>query len=286
MSPLRTFLLLVPLSLALAIPGAALAQETTDEDDPIVVISGDVTVAEDETVDDGVFVVHGDVVIDGIVDGDVFVIDGTVEVNGEITGDLTTIDDEPVIGTDATIGGDVNSEDWTDWEGAWWIGPLALWLAITFSTLFLGLLLLLIAPRAADAAYLQARDRPWESVAMGFGIFVLLPILAVVALITLVGLPLGIALLLALVPLMAIAYTTTCWLLGGRVLGPPRSRFVSFLVGWAILRAVALIPVLGLLVWLGATIFGLGVLGLALWRARTTAAPPSAPPPAATTTPA
>ena len=54
----------------------------------------------------------------------------------------------------------------------------------------------------------------------------------------------------------------------------------------AILRAVALIPVLGLLVWLGATIFGLGVLGLALWRARTPAAPPSAPPPAATTAPA
>jgi hypothetical protein len=286
MSPLRTFLLLVPLSLGLALPGSALAQETTDEDDPIVVISGDVTVAEDETVDEGVFVVHGDVVIDGIVDGDVFVIDGTVEVNGEITGDLTTIDDEPVIGTDATIGGDVNSEDWTDWDGAWWIGPLALWLAITFSTLFLGVLLLLIAPRAADAAYLQARDGPWESIATGLGIFVLLPILAVVALVTLVGLPLGIALLLALVPLMAIAYTTTCWLLGHRVLGPPRNRFVSFLAGWAILRAVALIPVVGVLVWLGATIFGLGVLGLALWRARTPAAPPAPPPPAATTTPA
>ena len=83
----------------------------------------------------------------------------------------------------------------------------------------------------------------------------------------------GIALLLALVPLMAIAYTTTCWLLGRRVLGPPRSRFVSFLVGWAILRAVALIPVFGLLVWLGATIFGLGV-SLGAVAARTPAAPP------------
>ena len=117
------------------------------------------TVAEGETVDDGVFVIHGDVVIDGIVDGDVFVIDGTVEVNGEITGDLTTIDDEAVIGADATIGGDVNSEDWTDWEGAWWIGPLALWLAITFPDPL---------PRPAPAADRPARRRRRLSAGAGW----------------------------------------------------------------------------------------------------------------------
>ena len=63
-----------------------------------------------------------------------------------------------------------------------------------------------------------------------------LPILAVLALVTLVGLPLGIAVLLALLPLGAIAYVTTLWVVGRLVLKPPRGRVASFLVGWAIFR--------------------------------------------------
>ena len=44
----------------------------------------------------------------------------------------------------------------------------------------------------------------------------------------------------------------------------PRPR----LVGWAILRVVALIPILGGLVWFAAVVFGLGALAVAIWRAR------------------
>jgi hypothetical protein len=43
---------------------------------------------------------------------------------------------------------------------------------------------------------------------------------------------------------------------------------VAFLVGWAILRVVALIPILGGLVWFAAVVFGLGALAVAIWRAR------------------
>ena len=43
---------------------------------------------------------------------------------------------------------------------------------------------------------------------------------------------------------------------------------VAFLVGWAILRVAALIPILGGLVWFVAVVFGLGVLLVAIWRAR------------------
>jgi hypothetical protein len=284
---LRLFLPLVALGLAFAFPPAAAADDNQD----FVVISGPVTVAEGETVDN-VFVIDGDVTIDGTVDGDVFVVDGVVEVNGEITGDLTTIDDDPVIASGGTVGGEINAkEDFPDFGGRWWIAPLALWLAITFSTLVLGLLLLLLAPRAADATYRQASEGPWASVAAGFGVFILLPVLAVIAGVTLVGLPLGIALLLLLLPLMAIAYTTSCWLLGRRLVRPPRGRFRAFLAGWGILRVLALIPAVGVLVWIGAAIFGLGVLALALWRARTPAEPgpppePGPPEAPAATTPA
>ena len=75
-------------------------------------------------------------------------------------------------------------------------------------------------------------------------------------------------LLLALVPIYALGYVAGAWLLGRRILKPAASRFAAFLVGWAILRVVALIPIAGGLAWLVATVFGLGALIVAAWRAR------------------
>ena len=282
--------LFAALALLVVFPGVAAADD--GDDDTIVVITGGATVAEGETVD-GVVVVDGPVRIDGTVDGDVFVISGDTEISGEVTGDVTVLaepavinsgariggdlrygDEEPDIASGARIDGEVSDEDWSDLRPAGFIGWAVFWLALALSSLALGLLLLLIAPRAADAAYRQARDGAWESAAAGVAIFILLPILAVLALVTLVGVPLGIGLLLALLPLGAIAYVTTLWVVGRALVKPPRGRLVAFLAGWAIFRAGALVPVLGILVWLAATVFGLGVLGLALWRARSPAAPP------------
>ena len=58
----------------------------------------------------------------------------------------------------------------------------------------------------------------------------------------------------------------------------PTAWVLAFLVGWGILRVLALIPILGGLVWFAAVVFGLGALVVAIWRARTTsrAAPAAA----------
>ena len=61
---------------------------------------------------------------------------------------------------------------------------------------------------------------------------------------------------------------TAAWALGRRILAPPRHRILSFLAGLAILRAVALIPVLGALAFLAAAIVGLGLLAAAVTAAR------------------
>jgi hypothetical protein len=52
---------------------------------------------------------------------------------------------------------------------------------------------------------------------------------------------------------------------------------VAFLVGWAILRVVALIPILGGLVWFAAVVVGLGALAVAIWRARSASQATAAP---------
>ena len=65
------------------------------------------------------------------------------------------------------------------------------------------------------------------------------------------------------------------WLLGRRIISSGQSRLVVFLVGLAILRVLALIPILGGIVWFVATVFGLGALTVAIWRARSDRVPPS-----------
>jgi hypothetical protein len=135
------------------------------------------------------------------------------------------------------------------------------------SAVILGLVLLAFAPRAADAAFDALRTATWPAVGWGFAFLVGVPILAVVALVTLVGIPFGIALLLAMLPLLAVGYVTGAWLLGRRLLAAPRSRFLAFLAGIAIVRLLALVPFLGGIVWLAATVVGLGALIVAAWRA-------------------
>jgi hypothetical protein len=104
------------------------------------------------------------------------------------------------------------------------------------------------------------------------------PLLAVLALVTLVGIPFGVALLLAAIPVLVVAYVTTAWIVGRRVLrNRSASRWAALLTGWGILRVLALIPVAGGLVGLVATVVGLGALAMALWHARRPGAPAARP---------
>ena len=56
--------------------------------------------------------------------------------------------------------------------------------------------------------------------------------------------------------------------LGRRIVKEPKGRIWAFLAGLAILRALALVPILGFLVGLAAAIFGLGLIGAAIGAAR------------------
>lgn len=282
--------------LALVAPaGAAAASAQGHEDDAIVVISGDVTVPRGEVVD-GVFVISGDVRIAGRVDGEVLLISGDLTIAGRVdgdvfvadgvtrllpravvTGDLSYGDDRPRVASGAAVGGTVEEEDWPDASGlAFLIGGFVIWLAVGISAALLGLLLLLIAPRAADAIYERARERIGPLIAIGIAIGIVLPVLVVLAAVTLVGLPLAIGLGLALLPIGAVAYVTSAWALGRAIVKPPRNRYLSFLAGLAILRLLALIPILGGLVGLAAVVFGLGLIGAAIGAAREPRAPAAA----------
>jgi hypothetical protein len=102
----------------------------------------------------------------------------------------------------------------------------------------------------------------------GFGAaaFFLVPIVAIILLVTIVAIPLGIFVLLGLALIYTVGYVVGALALGRLLVKPPTSRFLAFLAGLGILRLVALIPVAGGLVWLVTAIFGLGALAVAARR--------------------
>lgn len=284
---MRPLLALAGAALVVALAPAPALGATTDADDAIVVISGPANVERGQSVD-GVFVIHGDATIDGTVTADVFVLDGDVTVSGHVEGDLVTAtgqarllggarvdgdllygDEEPVVAPGATVAGEITDEDWDDAFGTLPIvGAILLWIGFTVSALILGIVIVMVAPRAADAVFAQAQRRMLVSVAYGAATFFAVPFAAVLAAATVFGLPLALAILLALLPLGAVAYVTTAWALGGSLVRARANRVVAFLAGLAILRGLALIPIVGIVVWFAAVVVGLGLLVAALGATR------------------
>jgi hypothetical protein len=286
LSRLSSLFILIALG-ALALPATAGAGARSDHGDTVVVIRGDVTVPRGETVD-GVVVASGDVRIAGRSDGDVVVFSGDALVSGRIDGDLVIAsgqarllpsayvsgdvnygDERPIVAGQAIVRGEVTEKDWGDSID---FLPFALgigfWLLMSGSAAILGALLLLIAPRAADAIDERSRGRIGPLIAIGIAVTICLPVAAVLAAVTVVGIPLGFAILLALLPLAAIAYVTSAWVLGRRVVKEPRNRYLSFLAGLAILRLLALVPIAGGFVSIAAVVFGFGLIGAAIGAAR------------------
>ncbi|HEY6729974.1 MAG TPA: polymer-forming cytoskeletal protein [Solirubrobacterales bacterium] len=277
---------------ALALPAAAAAAQTTDrEGDAIVVVSGDVTVPRGETVA-GIYIASGDLRLTGEVDGDVVLFAGDATIAGRIDGDLVTFggqarllpsayvsgdvrygDERPIVSGDAIVRGHVTEGDWDDsTDFLPLIGAFAFWLGITISMAILGVLLLLIAPRAGDALAARSRERIGPVIAIGIAIAIGLPVAALLAAVLVVGIPLAFLILLALLPLGAVAYVVAAYALGRRLVKEPHSRLWAFLAGLGILQAVGLVPFLGSLVGLAAVIFGLGLIGAAIGAARETEA--------------
>jgi hypothetical protein len=167
-----------------------------------------------------------------------------------------------------------------DWDITWFAGRFLWWLGYTVSVLILGMLLLAFAP-GLDGAILEGiRGRLGATIGWGVALFFLIPIAAGILLVTVVGTPLGLFVLLGLALLYTVGYTASVIGLG-RLLMSSSSRYVAFLVAWLILRGLALIPVVGGLVWLAAAAWGLGLLAVAIRgpRAERSAMAPPPPPP-------
>ena len=286
------------LGLVSTAPGAAAQEDDGPDTDDQIVITGTLVVPEGETVQSAV-IFNGNATIDGTVSDVLVVFNGRTEITGTVEEDVVSFNGDVVLRSGSRVGGDVISrqtpqiEDgatlvgrvddlptrWDYWDITF-VGRLGWWLGYTVSTLVLGMALLLLAARGIDAVSIRAlRERLGSTIGFGLLVFVLLPIIAVVLLVTIVGIPLGLFLLLALALLYSIGYVIGALALGRLVVKAPTSRYLAFLAGWGALRVLALVPFLGGLAWFVATVLGLGTLWVAARARRTGEVRPASPPP-------
>ena len=274
---MRRSLLAALLVLCWLVPAA----DAAAADDRIVLV-GSVLVDRDETAGN-VVVVDGDVTIRGTVEGDVIAVAGDVTIRGTVEGDVATVAGLATLGRRANVGGDLVYADEEpvrtpgsrvggevrkfDAGNAGLIGAIGTFIAFTISALLLGLILILLAPRAADAISNTARTKAGISAAVGLLAFILIPVIAVAALFTIVGIPLGVVLLFLIVPLTVISYVTAGFAIG-RLMLKSAPRLLAFLAGIVLLQLLTLIPIAGGLIAFLAIIFGLGLLVVTMLRAR------------------
>ena len=115
----------------------------------------------------------------------------------------------------------------------------------------------------------MAAQRFWRSLGIGALVAIVGAILSIAVLVTLIGLPLGLGALSALNLLSALGYVVASLALGRRMVkgSSTGAQIGAFFAGFAILRAIALLPAIGFVAWVVASLYGLGALTVAAWRA-------------------
>ncbi|HSD49664.1 MAG TPA: hypothetical protein VLE71_07535 [Actinomycetota bacterium] len=292
MATLRRALALGVAAMAVLALGAAaaLAQEAggdaAREPEAQIVLSGTVTVPRGREVDE-VVVFHGRATIGGVALGDVLVLDGPIAVNGQVSGSVIAVNGDVTLGPGAQVRGDVMAGgtvtadpqaqvvgDVSDGVSFTLQGPLEalgrflVWLALSVSTLLILAALVLFAPRGADAVHAAATSAPWPSAGWGLAAVVGLPTLAVLLVVSVLGMPLGLTLLFALAFALFVGFALSAWIVGRLLWAPPRSRWLGLLFGWLVASAATVVPRLGPVVWIIAAGFGLGAATVAIWRVR------------------
>jgi len=274
------------------------------------VAGGEVEIGPATTFEGGASITGGRVDFDGSVAEYLQATGGEVRLNGTVGGDAvvrsgklhiapgTRIDgklvyrgpDEPVVPKGATIAGGVefhetHAHGWADRDThvvvdagrafgsmLWFVGVFAV--AALFTALFPAF--------STQAATLIGRD-PWIALGLGLAVLVCMPFVAVVLLITIIGIPLALLLAPVYLLLMFLGWVTAALFLGQKLLEyvrPGRAvgvggRILALLVALTVLWLLRRIPYAGPLIGLAALSAGIGALVWQVWsrRERAAAAP-------------
>lgn len=192
---------------------------------------------------------------------------GTLDLTSkaQVQGDLNYMSDEKAgVADGASISGRVNHQvppkDADEDDKKKFLAGAAIgWAVFKFlALLVIGALLLWAVPNFMQKSAEAISKSPLQSLGIGFLVLILTPIAAILLMVTLIGLPLGLVLLLGYFFLIYISKVFVALAIGGRILNPKTSRYLALALGLAILVVLFLIPVIGGLVDFAAVLLGLG----------------------------
>jgi hypothetical protein len=211
----------------------------------------------------------GRIRIAGQVDGDVHAAAPTVEIlpTARIAGRLVYRSPDPArIDPGASIGGGVTHRPVSVRGNLARLARIAAWtfgVAVALAFVAIGLALLLVFPEVMRAAGVAILGEPARSLGLGLLVLIVTPPLAVLLVVTLLGLPLGMLLLACYLVWLLAGFLTGVICLGdlglrlvARSSGP--WRVIFFLLALAAVVLAQAVPVMGPLVLLAVLVFGTG----------------------------
>jgi hypothetical protein len=287
----RIFLIIasVALLMGLAAPAVLAASPTATQDKQVVLVfNGDAAVPAGEQADvvlvtngtatiagdvQNVVVFHGSAVVQtGATLQNVFVADGSVSLAAgtTVSGDVRTLDATVTQDPAAIVGGEVRAVDADLIAFGLAIAPaiVLFFLGFALVTIVAGLALAALAARQVRSAEALIRDEPLETFIFGLAGLIVVPLVAILAMVTIIGAPLGLALLLMVWPAAAFAGYLVAgiwigeWLLYRNSATRPDRPYLASVLGLIVLQVAGIVPFVTPI----ASLFGFGAVLLLAWR--------------------
>jgi hypothetical protein len=290
------------IALFLAVPAVVAADPLPHSGRVVIVTEGDVTIPAGDQAD-AVLVVNGTARIAGTVNT-VVAIDGVIEMTGALSETVVAIGSQVTLGPGTVVTGDVMELDAlihqlgdaevmgnvTDITAelvgfsAILVPALILfWVGFALATLVAALFLAALAARQVRAAESIISREPAPAFLVGLLGVILVPVLAILLMVTVVGAPLGLAILLGAWPLVAfVGYLVAAiwvgdWILRQTDTAQVRERpYLAAFLGIVVLGIVGLVPVLNLVTAIFSVV-GFGAILILGWRTLRGSGPISQP---------
>ncbi len=222
-------------------------------------------------------------VLTGIIGRDISAATNTLDLSGDVGGDIDVIVENLTIRSGAVVEGEIKyySEYEAAVEDQAAIGPLTredppterfrirpartFWSFVRpiLSLLVVALLMALIFPRFTDGTAETIRKRPGASLGYGALVVFITPLISLFFLITIIGFPVSLLLMLLYIALICLTRVFTGYFLAALVFnrsGRKLHPVWTALIGVLALGLIIMIPIVGWIIHIGAVLFGAGAV--------------------------
>jgi len=238
--------------------------------DTLVVVGGDARIAGDVTT---IVVARGTATLTGATARTLVVVNGSADLQAgtTVSGDVRTLNGTVTQAPGSTVAGSVRTLD-AD------LAAIGLFLIPAFFLLFLGMGLAVVAVALLVAAFAARQVRSVESLiarqpghvlVAGIAGTIVLPLVAVLLIVSVLGAPIGFGMLFILLPAIAfLAWIVAAIWVGDWIVARTRGHvepdrpYLAAVVGVIVLAVAGVLPFVTVI----ATLFGFGALLLAAWR--------------------